>query len=442
MAKKKHPHLSPYDKRLVIEALPRWAQQLLRARYVRRVMENFECACPERTGLDALERVAIMLETGQATRENRAKLRSELELLLDRFDVPELRGPIVTVQGVCDDDDRYLSDTDGPGDAATNRKDRKLLDRTEQRDLRILQDLSSKDRPPGALDLLGPLWPLGEPQWKRAVWPTLAQMRARQARVWGDDEPPMLRRSAKLPLSNRVPEVLHVLFNSGPFELVYRAQYESTTLRGITKGRGISTLRPRDHKIRFPTPGQHRFREPCDPQILRKFRTKIASGPTSLRFLAALYREHDGGLLFQPVKGKEEDAHIDLYGLEDQDHAMELLRYHLQGDDPDGPQFDRLCAKLGCELEDAICLAIIDASFFIVPLKGKCAGRVFRFSARARRLSEFARTVERAMLAFASKICALSGEFGPVHAIGDEAKGAVSELRLAAIKRPSRKRAK
>jgi hypothetical protein len=415
------------------DPLPRWASDLLKGRTIRRLMDNYRCAWPPADGIGLFESAAAMFESRAATRAERKKHTAALNRLLERFDVPDIRGPISSAISVCEGH-LYLVSIDGPGEVPSSRADRRLLDRTERRDLQALRTLIAQGCKAPTRELLGPIWPLGEPQWKRDPWPSIDQMRARDARMRGEDAPPTVRRPASLPLSVKLPKWLRNLFSPAPFDMVYRAVYEAQTPRAQPGIRSVSRLRARDAKIRLSTPGRHFFRKPCPLRTLTKFCSKCHTGSASLQSLMEFYRVHDGGLLFQPTTGDEHDAHLNWYGLDDQDHAVDLMRYYMEGLDPDGTQLRNLCDVMGCDLDRALCLAQIDAWFFVVPLTGKNAGTVFRFSAHSERMTEFAPSVERALAAIADKICTLSSEFGPTHKLGDERRGAVSELRLVAIK--------
>jgi hypothetical protein len=252
--------------------------------------------------------------------------------------------------------------------------------------------------------------------------------------MWGDDAPPDERRSADLPLSANLPETLIELLDPEPFDLVYKAQCEVKAPKAEPGKRSVPLYKLRNHKLRFPTPGQHGFREPARAELLTEFRRKADPEARSLNLLWAFYREHDGALLFQPAKGNVMDAHIQLFGLADQEYAVGCVRYYMEEEVDSRERADKFFVTMGCSPDSVLCLALIDASFYLVPLTGKHAGRVFRFSARAFRLSEFAPTTEVAIELFVSKIAQLSGEFGPAHAIGDESFGQATVMKLAAVK--------
>jgi hypothetical protein len=236
-------------------------------------------------------------------------------------------------------------------------------------------------------------------------------------------------------LSQNLPEGLLELLNPDPFDLVYKAVYEVKASESSPSGRATLFFKPRDHKLRFPTPGHHGFREPAPPDVLEQFRRKADSIAGSLRLLWAFYREHDGALLFQPDKGQPTDAHIQIYGLADQDQAVRSVTYFMEGDEVDSDEpVDKFFNVMNCTTDTVLCLARIDASFFLIPLRGKSAGHVFRFSARANRLSIFAPSAEEALALFVKKIAQLSGQSGPVHMIGDESYGQASQMKLAGVK--------
>ncbi len=399
-------------------------------------MEVYERVNPGADDILLLLDLARELETGQPSTEKLLTLQADLEEAIERYRPPEIRSPLCAAMFLCRDwQELDWLRTGSPCEGKERRSDERLIAKVVLHDIEQLRTAASNGLSVSkALAGLGPLWPLGEPIWKTARWPTRTDLEARIARILCDDAPELPSRPAPLELSSLVPEVFHELVGGPVFDLVYRAEYEVTDPGAESGERSMQILRPREHKIRYPVPGTHGFREQPEADALEQFRRATAHVP-SLGLLYAFYREHDGALLFRPLKGTDEDAHVQWLGLADQAAAMDQVVYVMEGIDREPERVQTFMRKMGCDLESVHCLALIDASFFLVPLKGHAAGQVFRYSFRANQVSRFAATVEEAVALFVRKVAQLSGRFAPLVALGDESRGgAATQMKLVAVK--------
>jgi hypothetical protein len=422
------------QKDVPVESLPEWALNVYTARNVRRALQMYRKAHRRAPLAELFEQLAMELESGLPSAQVLENLRGRFDRLLETLETAPIRSPVVSARSICEEKSAVgrawvgVSLYETPVTKEQQRADWKLEGKTLARDRCVLGEEQS---PEEALVRLGELWPLGQPHWTSARWPTLAQLRREDRRAWEEDAPMIPCRGANLKLSVRLPERLIELFEPSSFELEYQAATEvlqHPQAKTPGKPREIGIYRKRDDRVRVRLPGRHGFRKPVAADVRASYVGRGRAG--TLRLLWAFYSEHDGGLLFQPLNARPEMAHVQLFGLADQPRALRCLSYYIEGTEIDRPDVvDAFLARYDCRLDDLLVLALINASCFLVPLSGSCAGRVLRYLIRARRIAPFAESVEEGFAKMVGDVVRLSGDWGPVMMVGLETRESTLSLK-------------
>jgi hypothetical protein len=215
--------------------------------------------------------------------------------------------------------------------------------------------------------------------------------------------------------------------------MVFRAGDEVSDLHCDHDAAPLHALAPKRIRRNFTLPGYHTFRGPADADVQREIFAIVKDDP---RFAAMIdfYRHHDGGLLFQCDQLKSRDPFANLYGLDDQQAARDLVRYTLDYQRMDEPcAHASVLAHYDTSLHDIV-VVVESGSLFAVPLRGRCAGQMIRFYMQARRHVVWASGFVEGISKIRERIHTIAPRDVHTAQLGDEVRQGETILQLSRVK--------
>lgn len=427
----------------LLHDLPDWARSLCRARGVRRLLQFYHKADRAGPATEIIEQIAREYETTVPDSERLVKLGRKVKLLAEELRPSAARDLLSSLETLCLSGylgDVGLSELELPRAAVAriSREERKadaaLMWRTIYFEASALDNAASCA---DALKIFGSwtsLWPRGEPACVRTEWMSEAEEQSHIAHLWADDIPEPPQRPATLrSLAPGVSSEVASAMGPERFEMVFRAGDEVWDLHRDRDAPPLHALAPKRIRRNFTLRGYHAFRGPADADVQREIFAIVKDDP---RFAAMIdfYRHHDGGLLFQCDQLGSQEPLANMYGLEDQDAARDLVRYTLDYQRMDEPgAHASVLAQYDTSLQEIV-VVVESGSLFAIPLRGRFAGEMIRFYMRARRHAVWASTFVEGIFKIRERIHTIAPPDAHSVRLGDEALRGETILQLSRVK--------
>lgn len=424
----------------LVHQLPGWASYCYRGRNTRRLLQLFRKTTTHAEALWLFESVAREFESGAHNWAKLSKLGRRCAELMEAFETPTERGCLSQLNEVCVDKSPRMigiSLTLLPEPAVASvtpdalKRDEQLLLRTVRFEVQGLLNAKTSEEAFAFICSLGSLWPKGELACLKSTWLSASAQKERLKRLNQDDAPTAVRRTAPLlQLSSDVGTDLQDAIGWSNFNLVFSAGYETWPPE---EERDALIYSRKAVGRTFTFPGLHSFRLPPNG---KQFRAVLGSvlGDERFQSLCDFYKHHDGALLYQCEEAHPLDCLAGIYGLEDQSAAREELRYWLDQRRIDEPNYHlQRLQKYDAPLERMM-VVVGSGSYFVIPLSGRCAGKMIRFYMKVNRDGVWSPCFASGMKRLREEIVRVSLGFPHSMKLGDEEYEGETMLALRKVK--------